>query len=374
MAERGLAALIVADPSNMAWLTGYDGWSFYVHQAVILTHDAPPRWWGRPMDAVGAQFTVWMGDDALFSYPDAYVQNSERHPYAHLAGLLSEWGLEAARIGVEMENYYYSAAAHSALGAALPAATLLDATGLVNWRRLIKSPAEIALIRRAAKIVEAAHARIAEVVEPGVRKCDVIAEILATQVRGSDDEEGAFGGDYTAIAPMAPSGAEASAAHLTWDDRPMRRGEATFFEIAGCYRRYHCPQSRTVFLGDPPDAVRRAEAVALEGLEAALTAAAPGETAETVEAAWRRVLSAHGLEKESRIGYSIGLSYPPDWGERTLSLRPGDQTVLQPGMTLHLIPALWLDDFGIEITETFLVTETGAEPFCQTPRPIVVKG
>ncbi len=100
----------------------------------------------------------------------------------------------------------------------------------------------------------------------------------------------------------------------------------------------------------------------LEGIDAALDAARPGNTCEDVEAAWRKVIKRYGIEKESRCGYPIGLSYPPDWGERTMSLRPGDKTVLEEGMCFHFIPAMWLDDWGLEITESFRVTDSGAEP------------
>ena len=80
-----------------------------------------------------------------------------------------------------------------------------------------------------------------------------------------------------------------------------------------------------------------------------------------------------GIEKDSRCGYAIGVSYPPDWGERTMSLRSDDQTVLQAGMTFHFMPALWLDDGGIEITEPILITENGAERLCSTPAKLFVK-
>lgn len=92
-----------------------------------------------------------------------------------------------------------------------------------------------------------------------------------------------------------------------------------------------------------------------------------------MDAAWRRVIARYGIEKESRCGYAIGLSYPPNWGERTMSLRLGDRTVLEPGMTFHLIPAIWRDGWGPEITESFLVTAGAAEPFCSYPRQLFVK-
>ncbi|MFB3046345.1 MAG: M24 family metallopeptidase, partial [Acidiferrobacterales bacterium] len=81
----------------------------------------------------------------------------------------------------------------------------------------------------------------------------------------------------------------------------------------------------------------------------------------------------HGIIKESRIGYSTGLNYPPDWGEHTLSLRPGDTTTLQPNMTIHMIPGVWMDDWGIEISECFRVTETGSETLANFPRELFVK-
>jgi ectoine hydrolase len=84
-------------------------------------------------------------------------------------------------------------------------------------------------------------------------------------------------------------------------------------------------------------------------------------------------LKRQGFEKDSRTGYSIGLSYPPDWGERTMSIRRGDTTVLEVNMTLHFMPALYLDYGGLELSETILITPTGAECLCQTPRKLVIK-
>ena len=84
MREKNIDLLFLEDPANMAWLTGYDGWSFYVHQGVIITHDKPPVWWGRFMDGQGAKRTVWMELDQIRPYPDDYVQNTKMHPMEHL--------------------------------------------------------------------------------------------------------------------------------------------------------------------------------------------------------------------------------------------------------------------------------------------------
>ena len=370
MAERALDGLIVSDPSNMAWLTGYDGWSFYVHQAVVISANrALPLWWGRAMDAQGAKRTVYMEESQIHGYDDSFVQNPDKHPMRDLSAILADMGLSTARIGVELDNYYYSAAAHRTLEQSLPAADFIDATGLVNWQRAVKSPQEINYMRRAAGIVEAMHARILEVAEPGMRKNDLVAEIYATGIKGAKGHWG----DYPAIVPMAPSGMDATAPHLTWDDRPLVRGEATFFEIAGAHRRYQCPQSRTLFLGPIPDKYKRAEAAVLEAVEAGLAQAKPGNQAQDIANAFNASLNKAGFNKDSRCGYAIGISYPPDWGERTISFRRGDTTLLQAGMTFHFMPALWLDDGGIEITEPILITDGGYECLCSTPRRLFSK-
>ena len=369
MEARGVELLIVTDPSNMAWLTGYDGWSFYVHQAVLVPQDGEPLWWGRGMDARGAERTVYMDHANIVGYPDNYVMSTERHPMDHLSGLIAERGFDRLAIGVEMDNYYFSAAAHASLTSHLPNARFVDATGLVNWQRAVKSEQEIAYMRRAARIVEAMHRRIIEIIAPGVRKNELVAEIYSTAIRGAEGH----GGDYPAIVPMLPSGMDATAPHLTWDDKPLKADEVTFFEIAGCYKRYHCPLCRTIYLGKPPQKYRDAEKAVLDGIDAGLEAARPGNTCEDVARAFFTALERHGFVKDSRCGYPIGLSYPPDWGERTMSLRAGDRTVLEPGMTFHFMPGLWLDDGGLEITETILITETGVETLCNYPRKLFAK-
>lgn len=370
MDAAGLDAIVICDPSNMSWLTGYDGWSFYVYQGVVLTMEGEPVWWGRAMDALGARRTVFMeDDDNIRGYDDTFVQNTEKHPMEELARLLCEFGLEKAKIGVEMDNYYYSATAHLKLLEGLPDAKVTDCSGLVNWQRAVKSEREIEYMQRAARIVEAMHETIREMAEPGMRKNDLIAEIYATGIRGADG----YWGDYPAIVPMAPSGLDATAPHLTWDDRPMEVNEATFFEIAGAHRRYQCPQSRTLFLGEVPAKYRKAEKAVLNAIEAGLAQAKPGNQAQDIANAFNATLNKAGFEKDSRCGYAIGISYPPDWGERTISFRRGDTTILEPGMTFHFMPALWLDDGGLEITEPILITEDGHECFCNTPREIWVK-
>jgi ectoine hydrolase len=371
MQAKGLELLICHDPSNMAWLTGYDGWSFYVPQCVLLALEGDPVWYGRGQDANGAIRTCFMGEADIIGYPDHYVQSDVRHPMDYLAGQICDRGWDKLAIGVEMDNYWFSARSYSSLQTHLPNARFSDATGLVNWQRGVKSAQELDYMRTAARFVERMHARIIEKVRPGLRKCDLVAEIYDASLR-YDPEIGA-GGDYAAIVPLLPSGSDAAAPHLTWDDAPMKSGEGTFFEISGAYNRYHCPLSRTVFLGKPTQTFLDAEKAVLEGMDAGLEKARAGFLTEDIANAFFGVLRKHGIEKDNRTGYPIGLSYPPDWGERTCSLRPGDKTPLQPGMTFHFMTGLWMDDWGFEITESIVIGEKEPECLADVPRMLFVK-
>lgn len=370
MADKSIDILITSDPSNMSWLTGYDGWSFYVPQCVILSMDGEPLCFVRSQDANGAYRTVWMSDDNVHAYAEELVQNLPLHPMQALVEVLNQRALATGRIGVEMDNYWYSAQSHVELVNGLTEATLVDATGLVNWQRAIKSEQELRYIKIAGQIVTNMHRRILERVEPGLPKNQIVAEIYHAGCMGIDG----YGGDYPAIAPLVPSGANASAAHLTWNDELFKSGEGTFFEIAGCYKRYHCPTSRTIFLGSPPQKFLDAEKAVIEGINDGLEKAKPGNQCQDIANTFCAILEKRtGIKKQSRCGYPIGISYPPDWGERTMSLRAGDQTLLQVGMTFHFIPAIWQDDWGLEITESFVVTENGAEMLSDVPRKMFVK-
>ena len=240
----------------------------------------------------------------------------------------------------------------------------------MNWIRLVKSPKEIDTLRQTGIIADGAMNTIVEHMEPGVRECDVAAEYYAANIRGTDE----FGGDLPAHALYMPTGRKTSAPHLSWTDERFESGSATNIELAGCRHRYHAGLSRTVFLGSPPAQLEKLAEAVVNGMHAALDEALPGNTCEQVEAAWRGPITRAGFEKESRIGYSIGIGYPPDWGEHTASLRAGDRTVLEPNMVFHMILGMWLDDGGFELSETIRVSDAGPpESFSNQPRQLLVK-
>ncbi|MDX3973733.1 M24 family metallopeptidase [Shinella sp.] len=370
MARRNLDLLIVNDVANQHYITGYDGWSFYTPQVVLVPLvDEEPVWIGRAMDAAGGLLTAWMKPENVVGFPEDHVQRADRHPMDWIAEWISRKGWGRGTIGIELEAYYYSPKAHARLTAGLPNATFQDADLLVNWIRSVKSAAEIDYLRKASRLAEAAVTAAYEVIAPGVRECDAIARIQAAQVAGSPD----FAGDITALPPTILGGENASAPHVMWSDRRFGANETVALELAGVVRRYTAGLARTMQLGTMPTKVGDTSKAVLEGMEAVLATIRPGIAAEEVEASWRQVIQRYGLKKESRIGYSIGVAYPPDWGEHTISLRPGDKTVLQPGNVLHSILGMWMDGWGIEVSETILVTESGNETLTRFPRDIHVK-
>ena len=173
---------------------------------------------------------------------------------------------------------------------------------------------------------------------------------------------------------MMPTGMEFSSTyHTSWSDRRYRAGTSTGFELTGSRFHYSAPLSRTVFLGRPTQAFLGKAAIMIEGLEGLVEGLRAGMTGEEGEKIWRNIAIKQGVDKEARIGYSVGLDYPPGWGEQTVSLRPGDATVLEENMTIHCIPSLMSDDWGIEISETLVIGERRSEPLSKLSRDVVVK-
>ncbi|GFZ75623.1 ectoine hydrolase DoeA [Compostibacillus humi] len=370
MAQEGIDVLLVTDPANMNYLSGYDAWSFYVHQLLIIFIDEDqPYWIGRGQDRNAALHTTWLDQEHLYAYSDDYVQSEVKHPMDYVSDFIKAKKRDKATIGAEFDAYYFSAKNYIQLTKNLPNATFKDATNLVNWIRIIKSDKEIEFIKKAGKIAEKAMQAAFDNIEVGVKQSDAVAAIAHTQIAGTDD----FGGDYPAIVPLLPTGEKTSACHLTWTDDTFKQGDPVIIELAGCYQRYHSPLARTIILGIPDEKTQYIADVVIEGINTTLQSIKPGITCEEVELTWRKVIEKSGIKKEHRIGYSMGLNYPPDWGEHTASLRPGDKTVLQPNMTFHMIPGIWLDNMGVEISESFVVTESGCEILAEFPRELLVK-
>jgi ectoine hydrolase len=369
MQSAGFDLLICQDPASMGWLTGFDGWSFYMPQAVLVHLDeSSPIWFGRAQDAKSAHITTDLSAGNIVGYSEGLVHHPTNHPFDELCELVIARGWGSARIGVELDAHYYTARAHQHITKGLPNATICDNHEIVNWARLVKSDAELVYMREAGRIVTDTMNMAISKLSPGVRQFEVVADVYHTQINGFDNKYG----DYTSLCPLIQVGEGTSTPHLTWTDEPLPDSGLIVMEIAAARRHYHAPLTRTMHIGKPPAAAERLADVILEGGDRALEAAKPGVTCEEVEAIWQGVLKRHGYSKASRVGYSIGLNYPPDWGERTASLRPGDQTVLQSGMCFHFQSGVWLNDFGAAISEPFVVTDNGGERLSHVARELII--
>ena len=367
MNNKGLDLIIITDPSNMNYTTGYDGWSFYVPQGVIISldHDEP-IWFGRMQDSKGAIVTTFLKKENILGYPEDLIQSPPQHPYDYLTNFLKTKKWDKKNIGVEMDSYYYSAECHARLLNQFPEATFHDANLLVNWIRLIKSENEIKYMKDASVLVQLGMQKAYDTIKLGVRQSEVAGNIQNTLLSGTDK----MGGEYSGLTIILASGISASASHLTPTDKKFVNNEGTIIELGGVKNRYHCPMSRTVFIGKPDIKTIETMKITNEAFENALKFIKPGNTANDVAVGFWEVLSKHGLEKDSRLGYSIGLGYPPDWGEHTMSIRKNDMTVLQPNLTFHMIAGMWMDTWGLEVSESIQVTDNGYKLFCNFSRSL----
>ncbi|MCF8105889.1 MAG: M24 family metallopeptidase [Desulfohalobiaceae bacterium] len=372
MMEQDLEVIVLADPANMNYLTGYDGWSFYTPQVLLVSvYEDEPQLIVRGMDVNGAGHTVWLSADSCQGYPDSLVQVADKHPMNFVGDFIRKKGWSDKRIGVEKDAYYFNVRCLEELQKTLPHVRFEDCSLLVNWVRSIKSQAEILFMQEAGKIAEKAMQTALDNIAPGVRECDCVAEVYRAQIQGLPE----FGGDYPAIVPMMPTGSKTSAPHLTWTDEPYQREQPVNLELSGCRHRYHAPLARTAWVGqNPPQKLQDLAQNTVDGLNLTLGAIKPGVTCEEVELVWRQHIARLGLEKKSRIAYALGLNYPPDWGEHTMSFRPGDTTVLRPNMTFHMILGMWMDDYGFECSESFWITDEGCATFSDFPRKLFMVG
>ena len=370
MQKKGIELLISQDPSNMNYLTGYDAWSFYYAQCVIVhVNLEEPICFVRDQDAGGAYIKTYLKNENIIKYHEKYIHSWPLHPYDALVNLIMERKWDKLSIGLEMDSHYFTAYCYQKIKQGLTNAKVLDCERLVNWVRVVKSDTEIKFMKAAAQITQLGMKKAFEVINPGVRQCDAVSEIWSTLVKGTSE----FGGDYASIVPMLPTGKGTSASHLTWSEDKFAEGEATIIELSGVNKKYHCPMARTVLLGKPDqnkiDTMKKTN----EALQAGIDMVKSGNTADDVAQAFWKVLDKYGIEKTSRTGYSIGIGYPPDWGEHTLNISKGDMTVLEPNVTFHMIAVMQFGNWGVEASEAIRVTDKGSELFCDFSKELHIK-
>jgi ectoine hydrolase len=371
MARREVDALVVTSWANVTYLTGNVTRMFSVHALVIAMRDEEPTLVVRRMDVPGCIHQTFLDRSKVIGYSDHYVGKVDKNGFDAVIEFIHHAGLANRTMGFEltggggMSGGSLTAQATEKFRARLPNARIVDCSKVVDWVRFVKSDLEIAVMREAAAIADAAIMRAAEVIQPGVREADVAAEIVAAQVRGGPNGKPATG----MLPPLICSSPRTGTCHILWSQDILRDGSQINIELSGNRHGYVAAIMRTFSIGAPSERLRRLHEAELAGLDTALGTVRPGRTCSDIANAFYRTIEKMGFTKESRCGYPIGI----DWTEPTASLQNGDMTELKPNMTFHLMLGNWLDeDFGYVISETFRVTESGADVLTTAPRKLFV--
>jgi Xaa-Pro dipeptidase len=235
---------------------------------------------------------------------------------------------------------------------------------------MIKSPAEQACVRAAARVSDAAMTAALEAIRVGASERMVAAECQRAMLEA--------GGTYPGFGPFIRSGARLGEEHTTWGERVLAAGDAVLLELSGCLRRYHAPLGRLVFLHEARPGTERIAKVCCEAFDAVLEALRPGALAREVYAAWQRVVDTAGLSHYRRhhCGYLVGIGFPPSWtgGNRVSGLRHDSELVIRTGMTFHILS--WLMGTGAGdyfVSDTVLLADDGPEVLTGSARQPIVR-
>lgn len=361
MEAHELDAMIVTTPENICYLTGFESPGHYYFHAVVIPAEGEPFTVPRQLEDSGIQALTWLEISRPYQdYED---------PIDVLYAALIEFGLQDKRLGYERQCWFFTAPQQEKLIALTHEAVFMDCSMIVEAGRVIKSDAEIDLMRKAARTSEAGMQAGIDAVEAGVTENDIAAEVHYAMIKA--------GSEWPAIAPFVASGYRGAIGHATWAGRTIEDPDIVMIEVGGCLKRYHTALMRTVFVGKVSDEIRAAEQTVLNAFQAMTEFIKPGVAAGDADAVGRAVIaqSNFGATQFSRCAYSIGISLPPDWGEGyILSMQPREERLLQPNMTFHLLP--WIQiagKGGISISETIRVTEEGCELLTNFERRIFVK-
>jgi Xaa-Pro dipeptidase len=348
MVTRGLELLVVSTPENIYYLSGYHTAGYYCSQCLLVPLNGQPIHITRATEETNAKALSWI--DQTTSYMD------HEKPVDLMAATITSASYSDSVIGIEKISWFITIADFERLQQLLPRAKFNDGSMIVEVARVIKSDREINYIRRAAQLAgEGIAAGIAQI-RPGANENDIAAEMQrAVTSRGSE---------YPGLPVFVASGVRSSQAHATWSGRKLRAGDPVLLEISGCVRRYSGALMRSAVVGPVPHELERMEAVSRKALEMMLEAIRPGRPLGEVWQIWANTVTDSGYEgRFKRTGYSIGINFPPDWGEGyILSFKQGETRLLEPNMTFHIPSMIKVFGFAdVGTSETIRVTETGCE-------------
>jgi Xaa-Pro dipeptidase len=361
MKRAGLDALLVRGPENITYLTGYETPGYYGYHCLVVARGQMPVLVGRKLELTNVPEFSWLTETAPVEDHHVPVEVTIR--------TIERLGLAGKRIGIERGGWFFTVNEYEAIKGALPRATYLDATTTVEEARMIKSEAEVKIIKKAVAIADKACLAGIKAMKPGVTEDQIAGALHKVWC-----EQGA---EYTGLPNFIVSGRRSGACHATWRGRKIAKNDHCIFEIAASKNRYCGAVFRTATVGKVKPRVRKLFDTTVESLEAVLAAIRPGVPAEKVNEIGHNVFVKNGFGENHvhRIGYSIGVNYPPDWGEgQIISIRRGEKRALQENMTFHLVPGcLFPDEMGIVTSNSIRVTRTGCEVLNSIPRKLFEK-
>ncbi|GAB7005473.1 Xaa-Pro peptidase family protein [Nocardioides sp. AN3] len=354
--DLGLDALLLTTTPTIGYLTGADTCMPPTYLAALITADgdlviqcADPE--------VGTILRHSVVEE-LVVFPWTDVSSAA----GALGRLLESRGLGSARIGMELsspDNFGPSGvdvATYQELRGALPGLEIVDVADAVLELRLVKSEAELALMRAAGRISTLATLAALDVAAEGVSENEVAATAYAVATRA--------GSNVMSIDPIVATGERTGLMpHLPYRNNVLKAGDPVFLEMSGAVWRYNAPIMRTAVIGRPSAQVQALTEANLEVIDILLAEIRPGRTGDDVAQlaapVWKKVPDAffHG-----GYGYSIGMGFQPSWTENAVYIEIGGERVLQPGMTFHLAVNPWVPGGeGVGFSESIVVTETGCD-------------
>lgn len=359
MQARGVDLLLIHTPENLFYLTGYDTSGYFAYQCLALPLRGEPIILTRRGEAANARRSTVKERLVYFDGEDVVEKT---------IAMLHQFSA-AKRIGLEMNSYFLSVARYQQLARHFETtkAQMVDCSLLVDQVRLVKSAPEIALIRKAAEIVDIAMAAAIRSIHVGTTENKMAAAISEAAISA--------GSDYTGLPHLIRTGDRCELGHAQWSQRQVERGEVVYFELSGCVQRYSAVMMRTNQVAPEDKEVRKASETVINALNAMLAAMRPGMlSGDLHDVAIDEISKAGFPPAPRRMGYSLGIGYPPGWGEwDALDLQKNGMTALKAGMVFHLVPGIVLNPRArIGFSETVLVTEQGAEVLTKFDREFKV--
>lgn len=362
MAKAGFDGLLLFRQESMYWLTGYDTSGYSMFQGLYLRADGALALLTRSADLRQAHLTSVIEDIRIWTDRDG------ANPAAELRDLVAEYGGRGKRLGVEYHAYGLTAQHGRMVDAAFAGfCELVDASDLVRLLRLVKSPAELAYVREAGRLVDEACAVSRRLTVPGAALGAVYGEMINTIMRG--------GGDPSASRWPMGCGEEALLVRYHTRHGAVAARDQAQFEIAAAYRHYHAALMYVILTGEPDPRHRDMFTACTEALDACEAALRPGNAVGQVFAAHAEVLTKAGYAGHflNACGYTMGATYPPTWMDRPM-LYAGEPQVLAPNMVFFLHMILLNSDtgLGMSLGETAIVTASGCEPISHAPRQLLI--